>query len=197
MPSAKFIKSAVFPHEYPPDKGVEIAIAGRSNAGKSSLINLLTGSRIAKVSSTPGKTRLLNFFEMAGGKYTLVDMPGYGFATRSKGEVEDWQKMIEAYLTSRQSLKGLILVMDSRREWTEDEQMLKNFTDHRGLPFAVVYTKIDKLSKNELQKAVVKLKKTSLLETIFPVSALKRLGHIEFEEWLYQSWVKPFLGKQS
>ncbi|MBX3039969.1 MAG: ribosome biogenesis GTP-binding protein YihA/YsxC [Bdellovibrionaceae bacterium] len=193
MPSARFIKSAVHPHEYPPDRGLEIAIAGRSNAGKSSLINLMTGSRIAKVSGTPGKTRLLNFFEMNGGKYTLVDMPGYGFAARSGDEMHDWHQMVESYLASRQVLRGLLLVMDIRREWTKDEDMLKGFTDHRGLPMAVVLTKSDKLSRNEIQKAVAALKKKSSLNHVFVVSSLKKTGHVEFEEWLYENWVKPAL----
>src|SRR6478752_7250400 len=107
----QFIKSAVLPKDYPIHKMAEVAIAGRSNAGKSSFINALTRDKVAKVSSTPGKTRLLNFFNMAD-SYVLVDMPGYGFASRSNSEVLEWHEMIETYLMSRENLVGLILVMD-------------------------------------------------------------------------------------
>lgn len=194
MTSCRFLKSAVLPQDYPPDQGVEIAIAGRSNAGKSSLINLLTGSRIAKVSSTPGKTRLLNFFLM-NGKYVLTDMPGYGFAARSKSEIEEWEEMIESYLSSRESLRGLILVIDSRREWADEEQALKNFTEDRGLPMAIALTKTDKLSKNEIFTAVAKMKKAAGLENVFPMSTLKKVGHKELEDFAFLNWVKPHLGK--
>lgn len=192
MSSARFVKSAVLPKEYPPDRGIEIAIAGRSNAGKSSLINLMTGSRIAKVSSTPGKTRLLNFFDMSG-KYLLVDMPGYGFAARSGKEMQDWHEMVESYLMSRQCLQGLILVIDIRRKWTADEELLKSFADHRGLPMVLVLTKADKLSKSEIQKAVKAMQQAAGLSQVFAVSSLKKTGHVEFEEWLFENWVKPHL----
>lgn len=192
MPSIRFLKSAVHPQDYPTEEAVEIAIAGRSNAGKSSLINLLAGSQVAKVSGTPGKTRLLNFFNV-NGKYTLVDMPGYGFASRSGTEVDDWQQMVSVYLESRMNLKGLILVMDIRRPWAQEERQMKAFAEHRGVPMAVVLTKADKVTKNELNKAVSALKKASLLDSVFVVSSLKKQGHVEFEDWVFETWVKLFL----
>lgn len=192
MPSAKFIKSAVLPKDFPPDKGVEIAIAGRSNAGKSSLINVITNHRIAKVSSTPGKTRLLNFFEI-NKKYTLVDMPGYGWAARSGDEMAEWQGMIEGYLLGRESLCGLILVMDIRREWSSDERMIKRFVNAEGIPMAIVLTKADKLTKNEVAKAKAKMQRESALQDVFVVSSLKKVGHEELEEWVFENWVKPHL----
>lgn len=192
MPSPRFIKSAVWPADYPPEQGVEIAIAGRSNAGKSSLINLLVTSRLAHVSATPGKTRLLNFFDISG-KYVLVDMPGYGFASRSGDEQKQWQEMIEAYLMERQSLNGLLLVMDIRRKWTEDEELLKEFAGRRDIPFAVALTKADKLSRNEIQKAVAALKRQAQLSHLFPISSLKKTGHVELEEFVFSEWVKPHL----
>lgn len=195
MATGRFLKSAVLPRDFPADVGVEIAIAGRSNAGKSSLINVMTGSRLAKISGTPGKTRLLNFFEM-NSKYVLVDMPGYGFAARSNDEVIDWQQMIETYLVERQSLRGLILVIDSRRAWSDEERTLKKFLNRQGLPMVIVLTKIDKLTKAQVQKAVEKMKKQAALDAVFPVSALKKTGQIEFEEWLYQEWVKPALEEE-
>lgn len=194
MPSAKFLKSAVLPKDFPPDRGVEIAIAGRSNAGKSSLINLLTNHRIAKVSGTPGKTRLLNFFEI-NGKYTLVDMPGYGYAARAAGEMEEWQRMIETYLMTRDSLRGLVLVMDSRRDWTDDEDLLKKFTDRLGVPMVVVLTKADKLTRNQGASAKAKVVKASGAAAVFLTSTLAKTGHTEMEDWVFQNWVKPALAE--
>ncbi|MBS1971234.1 MAG: ribosome biogenesis GTP-binding protein YsxC [Bdellovibrionales bacterium] len=190
MPGAvKFIKSAVLPQDYPKTGKKEIAIAGRSNAGKSSFLNAIARSKIAKVSNTPGKTRLLNFFSR-GDSYVLVDMPGYGFAARSGDEMREWHTMIENYLSMREELAGLVLVMDSRREWTEDEELLKAYTDSRGLPMAVVLTKSDKLTRNEINQAISKMKKAAGTEAVFMTSALKNIGQEEVEEYLYENWVK-------
>jgi GTP-binding protein len=185
----KFIKSAVLPKDYPKTGKKEIAIAGRSNAGKSSFLNALANSKIAKVSNTPGKTRLLNFFSR-GDSYVLVDMPGYGFAARSGDEMREWHTMIENYLSMREELAGLVLVMDARREWTEDEELLKAFTDTRGLPMAVILTKADKLTRNEINKAVARIKKDAGTEAVFMTSALENNGQEEVEEYLYENWVK-------
>lgn len=185
----KFIKSAVLPKDYPQIGKKEIAIAGRSNAGKSSFLNALANSKIAKVSNTPGKTRLLNFFSR-GENYVLVDMPGYGFAARSGKEMREWHTMIENYLSLREELVGLVLVMDARREWTEDEELLKAFTDSRGLPMAIVLTKADKLTRNEINKIVSKIKKDAATEAVFMTSALKKQGQKEVEEYLFENWVK-------
>lgn len=190
MPGAvKFIKSAVLPKDYPKTGKKEIAIAGRSNAGKSSFLNAIANSKIAKVSNTPGKTRLLNFFSR-GDSYVLVDMPGYGFAARSGNEMREWHTMIENYLSMREELAGLVLVMDSRREWTEDEELLKAYTDTRGLPMAVVLTKSDKLTRNEINQAVARIKKAAGTEAVFMTSALKNIGQEEVEEYLFENWVK-------
>lgn len=186
----KFIKSAVLPKDYPKTGKKEIAIAGRSNAGKSSFLNAIANSKIAKVSNTPGKTRLLNFFSR-GDNYVLVDMPGYGFAARSGNEMREWHTMIENYLSMREELVGLVLVMDSRREWTEDEELLKAYTDSRGLPMAVVLTKSDKLTRNEINQAVARIKRAAATEAVFMTSALKNIGQEEVEEYLFENWVKP------
>lgn len=193
MPEVRFIKSAVHPQDFPPDTGVEIAIAGRSNAGKSTLINTVTGRKhLAKVSSTPGKTRLLNFFEFKEG-YRWVDLPGYGYASRSGGEVASWGEMIETYLSVRQSLRGLVLVMDIRRRWTEDEEALKIFADQTGFPMAVVLAKSDKVTQSEKSKAMAAIRRASGIAAVFPVSALKKQGHTELEEYLYREWARPHL----
>lgn len=185
----QFIKSAVLPKDYPLSPKAEIAIAGRSNAGKSSFINALSKGKVAKVSSTPGKTRLLNFFAMED-SYVLVDMPGYGFAARSGDEVVEWHQMIETYLMNREQLRGLLLIMDIRREWTEDEELLKKFSDQRGFPMAVVLTKADKMTRNHINQAVAKAKKMSGLSAVFPVSSLKKTGQDEVEDYMYDNWVK-------
>ncbi|HWU45119.1 MAG TPA: ribosome biogenesis GTP-binding protein YihA/YsxC [Bdellovibrio sp.] len=187
--SIQFIKSAVLAKDYPLHNMAEVAIAGRSNAGKSSFINGLAKSKIAKVSSTPGKTRLLNFFNMED-SYVLTDMPGYGFAARSGDELREWQQMIETYLTTRENLAGLILVMDIRRSWTEDEEILKRFSERNGFPLAVVLAKSDKMSRSQQMQAVAKVKKATGLSAVFASSSLKKEGPEEVEQYIFENWIK-------
>jgi GTP-binding protein len=148
VPSAVFLKSAATPADFPADTGREVAFVGRSNSGKSTAVNVVTGARkLARVSKTPGRTQLLNFFSL-GEDRRLVDLPGYGFA-RVAAEVQArWQKSLETYLSSRASLKGLIVTMDIRRGMTRlDEQLLRWLESHRDLPVAILLTKADKLSR--------------------------------------------------
>lgn len=190
MPSQiQYIKSAVFPEDYPLTKLPEIAFAGRSNAGKSTLINEICNSKIANVSQQPGKTRLLSFFDVRE-KYILVDMPGYGFAKRSRDEQGGWEKMVETYVKEREQLKGLVLVMDIRRDWTEDEEMIKMFTEGAGVPLLIALTKMDKVSKSEAQKRLVNIKRNTGLTAVFQVSSLKKVGPEEIEKYLYKTWVR-------
>lgn len=183
-----FIKSAVLPKDYPIHRKLEVAFMGRSNAGKSSLINNLSKTKIAKVSQTPGKTRLLNFFDFD--KYVLVDMPGYGYASRSGSEIAEWQPMIEEYLSDRDSLVGLVLVMDIRRKWTKDELILSQFVQNHGRPVAIALTKADKITKTEAQKFLAKHKKDSKINAVFVISNTKQSGYEELEDYIYRSWVK-------
>jgi GTP-binding protein len=183
-----FIKSAVLPKDYPIHRKLEVAFMGRSNAGKSSLINNLSKTKIAKVSQTPGKTRLLNFFDFD--KYVLVDMPGYGYASRSGSEIAEWQPMIEEYLSERDSLVGLVLVMDIRRKWTKDELILSQFVQSHGRPVAIALTKADKITKTEAQKFLAKHKKDSKINAVFVISNTKQSGYEELEDYIYRSWVK-------
>lgn len=190
MPSPiQFIKSAVFPEDYPETKLPEIAFAGRSNAGKSSLINEICKSKIAFVSQQPGKTRLLSFFDVRE-KYVLVDMPGYGFAKRSGDEQGGWEEMIRTYISEREQLKGVVLVMDVRRDWTEEEELLKMFTEGAGVPLLVALTKLDKITKPEAAKRLKNIKLNTGLEAVFLVSSLKKMGSEEIEDYLYKKWVR-------
>jgi GTP-binding protein len=194
--SIQFIKSAVHPEDYPKDninsEIPEVAIVGRSNAGKSSFINALSGSKIAKVSQVPGKTRLINFFN-CGTKYRLVDLPGYGFAARDMKEMKMWQKMIETYLASRKQLAAVILVMDVRRIWDEEEILIKDFLQEAGRPLVVGLNKIDKISKSEALKKLKEIKEASHCENVFLMSSTKKLGVKELEATVFNEFVLPTL----
>ncbi len=184
-----FIKSAVKMKDFPVSDMKEVAFAGRSNAGKSSLINVWANEKIAKVSQSPGKTRLLNFFAM-GESYIIVDMPGYGYAARGNEEVTTWKKMVQNYLSQRPQLAGLVLLMDMARDWSEDEESLAQFGMRQDIPVAIGLTKSDKFSKNDQAKAMARIKKQSRIEEVFPVSAQTRQGCKEFEEHIFRHWIK-------
>jgi len=151
FPAARFLKSAATPAQFPADSGVEIAFAGRSNAGKSSAINALTARRaLARVSKTPGRTRLLNFFELAPGR-RLVDLPGYGYAAGPEVDRINWAALIEA-LRKRRSLAGLMLIVDARRGLRPEDMALVHWAE--GLPVHVLLSKVDKLSRREASDAL-------------------------------------------
>lgn len=144
----------------------EIALAGRSNVGKSSLINhLLQQSKLAKTSATPGKTQLLNFYSV-GDEWVLVDLPGYGFAKAPSKAVEEWSRAIDTYLNERQCLKLVLLLIDSRREITEEEMSMIQWAHHRKVPLWVIVTKTDKLKDSERDAQVVKIKEIAKVEVI-------------------------------
>jgi GTP-binding protein len=147
--SAEFVKSATKPAHYPPAEFPEIAFAGRSNVGKSSLINtILNRKSLVRTSRTPGRTQLINFF-LVNGSFTLVDLPGYGFAQVPLAVKKEWGPMMETYLSRRENLKGVVLILDVRRVPTgEDRQMLEWLRAYGIAPILVV-TKCDKVSKNE------------------------------------------------
>jgi GTP-binding protein len=152
--SARFIKSAKQPDDFPQDRRPEIAFCGRSNIGKSSLLNALTNSHgLARTSSTPGRTQTLNFFLVDECMY-FVDLPGYGFAKVAKSERDTWGQMVEGYLVSREELRLTLMLVDCRIPPTDSDRMMKEWLDHHGIPNAVVLTKTDKLSKNALNKAL-------------------------------------------
>ena len=157
---SEFIISAVKREQYPVEGRNEIAFVGRSNVGKSSIINALTNRRkLAKVSQTPGKTRLINFF-LINDDFHLVDLPGYGYAKVSKTEKASWGKTIEMYLTGREELKRVILLVDSRHKPTGDDILMYDWIKHFGYDCIVVATKSDKLSNNDLVKSKKIIKET-------------------------------------
>lgn len=147
--SSTFMTSAVKLSQYPPDELSEFAFAGRSNAGKSSMINaLLNRKRLVKISSTPGKTQLINFF-LINDAFMFVDLPGFGYAKVPKAVKKKWGNMVETYLKQRQYLKGLVLLMDIRRLPRQEELDLLGWLDLYCLPAVIVLTKADKLSKSK------------------------------------------------
>ncbi len=180
---SEFLISAVSPSQYPTDNKVEIAFVGRSNVGKSSLINTVCNrKKLAKTSGKPGKTRLINFFTI-NDQFYFVDLPGYGFAKVSKVEKEKWGKMIEKYLTDRIPLKRIILLVDSRHKPTNDDIAMYEWIKHFNYEAIIVATKSDKLKKSELNKNKKIIKETlniSPEDRLIFFSALKKTGIEEF-----------------
>ena len=173
---------AVKKNQYPEDNTAEIAFAGRSNVGKSSLLNLLTNRRsLARVSGNPGKTRTINFYRI-NDAFRIVDLPGYGYAKLSKSVTENWGAMMEAYFQNRQGLKKVVQLVDIRHAPSAQDQQMYDYLRHYGLDGIVVATKADKVSRNELQKCIKTIRQTLKLgpeDLVIPVSALKRSGYEE------------------
>ena len=170
---------AVKPSQYPPAGLPEIAFAGRSNVGKSSLLNLLTGRKaLARVSGSPGKTRTINFYKV-NDAFRIVDLPGYGYAKISKSVSENWGEMMESYLSNREGLKKVIQLMDVRHAPSAQDVQMYEYLKYYGLDGIVVATKADKVSRNELQKCISVIRKTLGLspeDKVIPISSLKRTG---------------------
>ena len=178
---AEFLTSAAKVHQCPPDEGWEVAFAGRSNAGKSSAINSLTNNKkLARTSKTPGRTQLINFFELSETQ-RLVDLPGYGFAKVPVAVKKEWTKQLENYLAKRQSLRGMVLMMDVRHPLQPfDEQML-NWALAAHMPVHILLTKADKLKKGPANNSLLSVRKTLKehqdLVSVQLFSALKHTGH--------------------
>lgn len=181
--------SAVKPKQYP-DKGYpEIALAGRSNVGKSSLINsLINRKNYARTSSQPGKTQTLNFYNIEDELY-FVDVPGYGYAKVSQKEREKWGRMLETYFEKRQELKGVISLVDARHEPTKLDQQMVEFLHYYNLPLLVVGTKLDKIPKSKWNKAESTIKKTLKLtgkDRLVLFSAVTKQGKEDIWAWIEQ-----------
>lgn len=176
--SAEFITSAVGPAQYPPAEKAEIAFAGRSNVGKSSLINTLVNRRrLVKTSRIPGRTQLINFFEI-NGAFNFVDLPGYGYARVPAAVQKNWGPMVNTYLESRRTLRGVVLLMDIRRVPRAEEIDFIAWLERYRLAAVLVLTKADKLSRNkqiQQQKVAARILGRPL-ETLIPFSAKTRSG---------------------
>ncbi len=176
-PEARFLTSANAVSQFVTDEGAEVAVAGRSNAGKSSAINTIVNRRqFARTSKTPGRTQLVNFFELSPGR-RLVDLPGYGFARVADSMREHWRELLTDYFQQRQSLRGLILVVDIRRQLSEFDAQMLDFADSVGLPVHVLLTKADKLKRGQAAKAVFDVRKVlANRASVQPFSAQSRQG---------------------
>jgi GTP-binding protein len=145
---AQFLKGVARLSALPADAGVEVAFAGRSNAGKSSVINALTGrTALARISKTPGRTQQINFFVLEDEEHRLVDLPGYGYANVPLAVKRQWAGLVEGYLSARRSLEGVVLLMDARRPFTDADSRLMEWCIHAGLATHVLLNKSDKLSR--------------------------------------------------
>lgn len=166
--------------QFPAPTVPEVAFLGRSNVGKSSLLNALVGDKAAKVSSTPGRTRAINFFSLLDDKsravLNLADLPGYGYAKISKSISAEWPKFIEPYLQDRETLRLCVCLVDSNVPAQERDRQLIDWLRHMGRSFAVVATKIDRLSGNERTRNLAALKKGLELDEILPVSSKTGVG---------------------
>lgn len=176
-PEAQFITSADAVRQFVADTGVEVAVAGRSNAGKSSAINVIVNRRqFARTSKTPGRTRLVNFFGLREGQ-RLVDLPGYGFAQVSAKKRRHWGDLLSDYFRVRESLRGLILVADIRRKLTDYDRQMMEFAELVELPIHILLTKADKLKRGQAAKAELEVKKElGARASVQQFSALKRDG---------------------
>lgn len=176
---AKFLTTAVRPDQYPDTLVPEIAFVGRSNVGKSSLINCLTNrTKLARTSSSPGKTSTINFYEISG-RYRLVDLPGYGYAKVSKSEQQSWGKMIESYLKDRYNLVQVIQLVDARHKPTADDCTMIDWIRSFGYAPIVIATKLDKLKKSQVESNLTEIYSTLGLDdnsVLFPFSAQTRDG---------------------
>lgn len=175
---AEFITSAVEPSQYPDWDLPEIAMAGRSNAGKSSLINALCNRKgLARVAAAPGKTRLVNFYQI-NGELALVDLAGYGYARVAKTTKASWGPMIETYLASRQQLRLILLLLDMRHDPSAEDRLMERWLFESGWDYAVVLTKSDKLTRQEQQRRLAAFEPILLpgKKGVFVVSAEKRTG---------------------
>jgi GTP-binding protein len=153
-PRVRFLKSADSPAAFGDDSGAEIAFAGRSNSGKSSALNaIVERNALARISRTPGRTRLVNLFELEPGR-RLVDLPGYGYARVPPAMQAEWGRLMEAYFAARESLAGLVLVVDARRGIGDSDRTMLEFAAARGCPMHVLLTKADKLGRNEARQSL-------------------------------------------
>ena len=184
--------SAGLPKQFPTDKMVQVALSGRSNVGKSSLVNTLLGRKsLARVSSSPGKTVTVNFYDVDK-KLFLVDLPGYGFAKRSEQDKQKWSALTDGYFTKNPNfdlLKLVVQLIDSRIGPTRDDEMMLDFMNNSDIPYIIVATKSDKLNKTEREKSVETITSNSFILPDTPIvyfSSLKNEGKNELWKEIYR-----------
>jgi len=194
--TARFLISAAKLSQCPEDIGAEVAFAGRSNAGKSSAINSLTNQNsLARTSKTPGRTQLINFFDLNIEGLRIVDLPGYGYAKVPIAMKEHWQKHLDDYLQRRQCLRGVVLVMDIRHPMKEFDEMMINWCESTGVPLHILLTKADKIKRGPAQATLLKIRKETRERLADKVSvqvfsALKKDGVDQLRNRL-DSWLLP------
>lgn len=190
FPEAEFLLSAWQPHQFPPDTGAEVAFVGRSNSGKSSALNAITGRRdLARTSKTPGRTQLINFFgigvDQKGDGQRLADLPGYGYAKVPAEMQRHWRELMSRYVESRQSLAGLMIVMDARRPLTDFDLQMLDWTRSQSLTTHLLLTKADKLNRSEAMATLKQVQgKTAPLATAQLFSAVTKAGVDEARGWV-------------
>jgi GTP-binding protein len=187
--NVEFIGGMAEKHGWRPESSLpEVAFAGRSNVGKSSLLNALVRRKsFARVSRTPGRTREINFFRV-NNTFVLVDLPGYGYARISKAKKAEWRPMIESYLRRTTQLRGIVLLLDIRREPSEDDRAMLDFLAELGVPTIVALTKSDKLTKSDARETVAKISRVLQLQPdqVIQFSAHSGEGRVELLEALIQ-----------
>ncbi len=182
--NARFLKSMKSKADYPLLDMPEIALCGKSNVGKSSLVNYLTGnSKLAKISASPGKTRLVNFF-VVNEAFMLVDLPGYGYAKVSKSEKDSWGKMIEGYLSHSKKLRALLILLDIRHTPTADDRLMFEWAAHFGLFVIIVATKADKIAKTKRFAQLEMIKKSISGGVDYPILAVSSQNRFGIEALL-------------
>lgn len=180
--NVEMIGSFVRPEQFPEDGYSEIALAGRSNVGKSSFINRMIGRKaMARISSKPGKTQQLNFYKIED-QFFFVDVPGYGYAKVSKSERAAWGKMIEKYFMSREPLKTVVLIVDLRHDPTTDDRMMYDFLKHYNIPVIVIATKADKIPKGKWDKHKKNVRVTLEMDKQDPLIVFSSEKGLGFEE---------------
>jgi GTP-binding protein len=191
--AAEFVTSAVVPAQYPAGMGPEVAFVGRSNVGKSSLINTLLNRRgLAKTSATPGKTRTINFFRV-NGRFGFVDLPGYGFAKVSRAERATWGPMVEQFFRQRPELKGVVHLVDARHEPTADDRQMRTWLLQWQRPLMVVATKIDKIGRSQRPNHLKRIAEALSLDAEAPLIAFSaQTGEGKEQVW---AWIRQVTGQ--
>ena|SRR5215469_9765960 len=189
---AKFVTGATDVRQFPAPSVPEVAFLGRSNVGKSSVLNSLVGEKIARTSSTPGRTRMINFFEVRrpgkpAAELILADLPGYGYAKASRAEIAEWPRFIEPYLQQREPLALCISLIDANVPPQPNDTQMIEWLRHSGRPFIVVATKADRLSGNELTNSLRRLSEAHKTELLLPYSARTSDGKDELWRQIWEA----------